>query len=169
MSDINIYNKISCSVEEKKECLQLLDLMISLSKKAHKQGLLSLESEVNEKSPFLLQKGLHLMLSGMEPIVFREILNNYIYSSNYSGKEFLSAILIKEGLLSIQMGEYPWDIRERLISFFGVDFVNEIRQHFGADDENEESKVADFVQAVKDKKVYSEATGLLVKLFDKVD
>lgn len=35
MSDINIYNKIYCSIEEKRECIQLLDFMILLSQKAH--------------------------------------------------------------------------------------------------------------------------------------
>ncbi len=169
MSDLNFYSKINCSFDEKKECLQLLDLMISLSRKQHKQGLLSLESEVNEKSPFLLQKGILLMLSGTEPIVLREILNNYISSSNYSGKEFLSAILIKEGLLSIQMGEYPWDIKEKLVAFLGVDFSNEIKQHFGVDNKNDELKIRSFIEAIKDKKVYSEATSLLEKEFSKLE
>lgn len=169
MSDSSFNNKIYCGIDEKKECLQLLDLMISLSKKQHKQGLLSLESEINEKTPFLLQKGLLLMLSGTEPLVLREILNNYISSSNYSGKDFLSAILIKEGILSIQMGEYPWDIREKLIAFLGVDFSNEIKQHFGIDNKNDELKTKNFIEAIKDKKVYSEATNLLEKTFDKLD
>ena len=37
-----------------------------------------MEFEVNKKSPFLLQKGIQLMLSGTEPRILREILNNYI-------------------------------------------------------------------------------------------
>jgi AraC-type DNA-binding domain-containing proteins len=169
MSDLNFYNKIYCNAEEKKECLQLLDLMLFLSKKAHKQGLLSLESEIVEETPFLLQKGLQLIFSGTEPIILREILNNYIYSSNCSGKDFLSAILIKEGLLSIQMGEYPWDIREKLAAFFGMDFSNEIKQHFGVDSENDALKVKNFTETIKDKKAYSEETDLLEKTIDRLD
>ncbi len=169
MNDPNFYHKISCNMEEKKECLQLCDFMISLSEKQHKQGLLSLESEVTEEAPFLLQKGLQLMLSGTQPIVLREIMNNYIYASNFSGKEFLAATLIKEGLLSIQMGEYPWDIREKLAAFFGVDFSNEIQQHFKNNNDDDELKMKNFAEAVNDKKVYLEATGLLEKPFEKLD
>lgn len=130
---------------------------------------MALELEVDEKSSFLLQKGLQLMLSGTEPIVLQEILNNYIYSSDYSGKKFLSAILIKEGLLSIQMGEYPWDVREKLCSFFGMDFSNELKQHFGFNNENYELKITNYLEAIKAKKVDSEATNLLEKPFAKLD
>ena len=128
-----------------------------------------MEAAVDDQSPFLLQKGLQLMLSGTEPLVLREILNNYISAGNYSGKEFLAAILIKEGLLAIQNGEHPWDIRERLIAFFGVDFAKEIEQHLGNDPQNNAMKIQKFRDGLQGKKVTSEAANLFGKTFEKLD
>ncbi len=169
MRETGFYHRIRCSEEEKKECLQVVDGIISLSKKQHGRGLLSLEAEINSEPHFLLQKGIQLMLSGTEPLVLREILGHYMDASKLSGKEFLSAVLIQEGLLAIQMGEYPWEIREKLIAFFGVDFVKEIREHFGVSNETTEQKIQDFLNRVKDKKLYSEVTNLLERPFQNFD
>lgn len=167
--DFNLLNKTSCSIDDKQECLQVLDIIIYLSQKSHKQGLLSLESEINVRMPFLLQKGLDLLLYGTEPLVLREILDNYILTGNYSGKELLSRILIRNGVLAIQMGEYPWVIREILASCFGEDFSNEIKQHFGRSDEDKDAKIAVLISAIENQKPYSEATKLLENIFEKLD
>lgn len=119
--------------------------------------------------PFLLQKGLDLLLYGTEPLVLREILDNYILTGNYSGKELLSRILIRNGVLAIQMGEYPWVIREILASCFGEDFSNEIKQHFGRSDEDKDAKIAVLISAIENQKPYSEATKLLENIFEKLD
>jgi AraC-like DNA-binding protein len=169
LNDFNLLNKTSCSIEDKRECLKVLDIIISLSKKSHKQGLLSLESEINERLPFLLQKGLELLLYGTEPLVLREILDNYIYAGNYNGKELLSRVLTRNGVLAMQMGEYPWVIRETLASFFGEDFSNEIKQHFGNNDEDKDAKIAGLISAIENQKPYSEATNLLENVFEKLD
>lgn len=169
MNDFNILNNTSCSMEDKKECLQVLDTIISLSQTAHKHGLLSLESKVNENFPFLLQKGIELLLYGTEPLVLREILDNYIFTGNYIGKELLSRIVIKNGVLAMQMGEYPWVIREKLASLFGENFSKEINQHFGNSDKGKETKIEKFISEIENLKPYSEATNLLEKVFEKLD
>lgn len=169
LNDFTLLNKTSCSIDDKRECLLIVDIIISLSQKSHKQGLLSLESEMNERLPFLLQKGLDMLLYGTEPLVLREILDNYIYTGNYTGKELLSRVLIRNGVLAMQMGEYPWVIKETLASFFGEDFSNEIKQHFGNSDEDKDAKIAELISAIENQKPYSEATNLLESIFEKLD
>lgn len=169
MNYINSIGNLSCSIDEKRECLKLMELIVSLSKKAHMQGLLSLESEINDKHPFLLRKGIELMLYGIEPIVLQEMLDSYISAESYSGKELLSRIIIRSGILSIQMGEYPWIVRERLSSYFGEEFTEEISKCFGTDVESQKSKVDDFASRLQNIKPYSEATSLLEVVFEKLD
>lgn len=167
----NIYNlsKSSLSSTDKQECLPVLDIMISLSKKAYKKGLLSLESEIDESSPFLLKKGIDLLLYGMEPLALQEILDTYVLTGDYTGKELLSRVLIKNGILEIQMGEYPWIIREKLSSFFGEDFSKEVNLYLGIDDKDEESRINVFISEIKNLKPYSDATSLLENTFEKLD
>lgn len=160
---------ISCSVTEKLECLKLMEVIISLSKKAHIRGLLSLESEMSDRFPFLLRKGIDLMLYGVEPLALREVLDTYIAAGNYSGKELLSRLLIRNGILSIQMGEYPWVIREKLSSYFGEEFYDEVSKYFGFDPGRHESKLNEFINRLQDLKPYSEATSLLESTFEKLD
>ncbi|MDF2520338.1 MAG: AraC family transcriptional regulator [Clostridia bacterium] len=160
---------ISCCVAEKQECLKLMDVIISLSKKAHMRGLLSLESEISDRFPFLLRKGIDLMLYGMEPLVLQEVLDTYISAGNYSGKELLSRLLIRNGILSIQMGEYPWVIREKLSSYFGEEFSDEVSKYFGCDPQSLENKLSEFVSRIQNLKPYSEATSLLESIFEKLD
>jgi AraC-like DNA-binding protein len=169
MNDFNILRKASCSIDDKQECLQVLDMIIALSKKAHRQGLLSLEFEVNEQFPFLLQKGLDLLLYGTEPYALQEILDNYVFTGNYEGKDLLSRILIKDGIIAIQMGEYPWIIREKLSSFFGEDFSDEINKHFETDNRNKETKINKLISEIENLKPYSDATNLLEDAFKKLD
>jgi AraC family transcriptional regulator len=169
MYDFNILNKTSCSTEDKLKCLQVLDIIITLSKKAHREGLLSLESEVSNHYPFLLQKGLDLLLYGTEPFELRALLDNYIHTGNFTGKELLSRILIKEGIMSIQIGEYPWVVREKLSSFFGEDFSEEINRHFETDSTNKAAKINRLVREIENLKPYSEATSLLENELKKLD
>lgn len=169
MNYLNNMNNISCSKEEKEECLELMSLIISLSKKAHMQGLLSLESEICDNHPFLLKKGVDLVLYGMEPFTLQEVMDTYISSGNYSGKELLSRILIRNGMLAIQMGEYPWIVREKLSACFGEEFSQEIGRYFGTDVESQERKTNNFVDSLQNLKPYSEATSLLEAVFEKLD
>lgn len=169
MDDWNLCNKTACSDEEKHECLELLNIIIHLSKVAHRDGLLSLESETNDSWPFLLQKGLQLLLYGTEPLVLRQILENYIRAGGYEGKELLSRILIIEGILAIQMGRYPWEIRELLAGFFGEGYAKEIERNFGIDRENADRTIENFITGLRNQKTYSSATTILEHIVDRLD
>ncbi|MTI47896.1 MAG: helix-turn-helix domain-containing protein [Firmicutes bacterium] len=120
MNKLNINERIKCNSNEKRECLNTLGMILEASKKAHKKGLLALEEDTNAISNKFFKKGLELVLYGMEPLVIREVLENYIIVGDYKGKELLERVLMLEGILSIQQGDYPWVIREKLCSYFGA-------------------------------------------------
>jgi len=111
--------KIKCSSEEKRECLNLVSELIALSKVARRNGLLSLVPYTENNASFLLRKGLQLVVDGVNPQVTREILESYILSGDYIGKELLERCIILEGLAAIQKGLHPKVAKEFLLSFLG--------------------------------------------------
>lgn len=169
MYDWNFGKRINCCEEDKNECLELLNTIISLSKKAHQYGLLSLDSEINKYSSFLLNKGLQLLVIGTEPVLLREILENYIISGDYTGKGLLSRIIIMEGILAIQLGEYPWVIREKLSAYFGEDYSKNIEQYFRIDDKTESDRIQKYFHEIKDNKRPTETTTKLENTLKRFD
>ncbi|MET3682668.1 chemotaxis protein MotA [Alkalibacillus flavidus] len=53
----------------------LIQLFISLSEKARREGLLALESEVEELDDEFIKKGIYLAIDGIEPEVINDIMN----------------------------------------------------------------------------------------------
>ncbi|WP_411953671.1 flagellar motor protein MotP [Alkalibacillus sp. S2W] len=54
---------------------ELIQLFISLSEKARREGLLALESEVEELNDPFIKKGIYLAIDGIEPEVINDIMN----------------------------------------------------------------------------------------------
>jgi hypothetical protein len=169
MYDWNFAQKIQCDGEDKKECLKLLQKIVLLADKARKYGLLLLEADIDQTIPFLLRKGLELILSGTEPQLVKEILETYIYAGDLRGKELLAGSIIKEGVLLIQKGEHPWVVRERLAAFFGEDFAEMIEQFFGTGDQDDREKIQVFLDEIKGKPIYSPDTSLLEEPLAQMD
>ena len=109
----------NCSDEEKRECLSLVSELIDLSKVARRNGLLSLVPYAEKNSSFLLRKGLQLVVDGVSPQITREVIESYILSGNYSGKQLLERCIILEGVAAIQKGLHPKVAKELLLSFLG--------------------------------------------------
>ncbi len=150
MLDFNISQKIQCTNNEKRECLELLKSILEFSSIQRRHGLLRLESETEKLSSTFMRKALELVYQGVEPNYIRTILQNYIIVGDYKGKALLERILITEGVLSIQAGENPLLIREKLSSYFGEDFTPEIDKYFGKDITSTKGKVQAFCSEVKD-------------------
>ena len=54
---------------------ELIQLFIQLSEKARREGLLALESEMDDVDDPLIKKGVYLAIDGIEPEVINEIMN----------------------------------------------------------------------------------------------
>ena len=126
--------KSKCSNQEKRECLSLVSELIALSKVARRNGLLSLVPYAEENASFLLRKGLQLVVDGVNPQVTREVLESYILSGDYSGKELLERCIVLEGVAAIQKGLHPKVAKEFLLSFLGEESYTIFENEF--DDRN---------------------------------
>jgi len=58
--------------------MNLVADLINLSVMARRNGLLSLIQVAEQKSSFLLSKGLQLVVDGVNPQIVRDIMENYI-------------------------------------------------------------------------------------------
>jgi chemotaxis protein MotA len=57
----------------------IMEMLITFSEKARREGLLSLESEIEDLNDNFLKKGLKLAVDGTDPEVIRAVLENEIY------------------------------------------------------------------------------------------
>ena len=111
--------KSKCSSEEKRACLELVSELVALSRVARRNGLLSLVPYAEKSTSFLLRKGLQLVADGVNPQVTRDVLESYILSGDYYGKDLLERCIILEGVAAIQKGLHPKVAKEYLLSFLG--------------------------------------------------
>ena len=112
-NSFEFFERAKCSDEEKKTILPIMLRIIYLLEKARRQGLLSLEDDVEKIDSFLLKIGLTLIIDGTDPELVRSILDNYMYSSYLWGKELLERMVIIEGIMSIQDGDHPRILLEK--------------------------------------------------------
>ena len=117
--DWQVADRMDCSRKEKEQLVQLIDLFIQASEKARLEGLLALEDDIEEYEYPLLRTGMQLVVDGTDPELIKEILSARILSENKRGKAFLEQVLIYTGLLSIQAGDNPRVLMERLFAFLG--------------------------------------------------
>lgn len=119
--DWQLGQKIKCSDREKHQCLKRVAELVNLSMMARRDGLLSLIKVAEQSSSFLLNKGLQLVADGVNPQIVREVMENYIISGDYAGKDLLERCIILEGVTAIQQGFHPKVTKEFLLSFLGED------------------------------------------------
>lgn len=105
---------------QKKEAM-VMDAMkrvLELNRIARLEGLLALEEAVIDISPESEEEELRqlimLLVDGVEPEVIKGIGLTRYYSNLYTDYEALRYFLYLEGALSIQAGENPWIVEEKL-------------------------------------------------------
>ena len=144
--DWEFSERIQCGSAEKLECMALVAEIVAMANKAKRNGLLSLVQEAEETSYFLLYKGLHLVLEGVNPQMVEKTLQYYILSGKYRGKELLERCIIAEGVLAIQNGVNPIIIKELLLSLFGEDSFETYESQF---DDNKSDRLKTFFQKIE--------------------
>ncbi|MEK6796162.1 MAG: flagellar motor protein [Spirochaetota bacterium] len=100
-----IMSAISLHVEVEKE---LLEIFVTMSEKARRDGLLSLETDIEEglanaKYDQMLVKGLKLVVDGTEPELVRSMLSDEIYAYEQERKREVN-IFVAAGGFSPTMG-----------------------------------------------------------------
>ena len=117
--DAQFCQQIRVSEGDKRQCLALISKILLLANNARNYGLLSLGKEAEESTSFLLGKGLQLALDGVKPHTARMILELYIFTGDYTGKDLLERCIILEGVMGILEGMHPKLLKELLLSFLG--------------------------------------------------
>ena len=140
--------KSQCSQDEKRECLGLVSELIALSKVARRNGLLSLVPYAEKNSSFLLRKGLQLVVDGVNPQVTRDVLESYILSGDYSGKDLLERCLILEGVAAIQKGMHPKVAKEFLLSFLGEESYSVFEEEY---EDRDKDSLESYLQKLEDR------------------
>ena len=117
--DAEFCQQIRVSEDAKRQCLALVSEILFLATKARNYGLLSLGKEAEESASFLLRKGLQLALDGVKSHTARTILELYIFTGDYTGKDLLERCIILEGVMGVLEGMHPKLLKELLLSFLG--------------------------------------------------
>ncbi len=124
--DWELAERLKCEDAEKKECLELVLVIIGLAVKARREGLLSIEDDTLNLTNSNLRQGIELVVDGTDPECVRNILQIKIIAGNLRGKELLSSLIILEGVLMIQDGTNPRLLKETLFAFFPVHLIQSI-------------------------------------------
>lgn len=151
------YELKKCNDEDKKQAIKSLDQIIELSRVAHKSGLLALEDYSSNNCTYI-DKCIELLLDGIEPLHLRSILSNYVITSNLTSLELLQRVIYLEGILLIQKGEYPWNIRKSLSSFFGEEYICKLNEYYQSN-----KNIKDVLEIYKCKEAISLETKILNK------
>jgi hypothetical protein len=164
--DLEFARKLECSEDDKRDCLKVVEILLNLSKKARTYGMLSLAKEAEEDSSFLLTKGIQLATDGAKPQVVRSVLEFYILSGNYVGKELLERCLILEGVVAIQEGLHPKLLKELLLSFFGEEDYEIFEDELN---ETSKSSLTEYLEKIKNDKAGSSNARKLSKYILKLN
>lgn len=105
--------------EDRERCGDTVNKVLYLADLARKEGLLALESAIDENDNFFLKLAVNLIVDGTYPELVEKVLNNFILSGNYNSYEKLSACIITNGVLDIQAGENPMVIHLKIASMLG--------------------------------------------------
>lgn len=121
---VNILD-VKSNEADKYRLMELIKIIVKISLKARRDGLLSLDSEYPSIQAYLFRKGIEMVTEGAYPEDIRFIFYNYIRTKKYSEKELLEILIIRDSLLFIQNGDNGKILFEKIISMLGEGFFKD--------------------------------------------
>ena len=164
--DAEFCQQFRVSEEEKRQCFARVSEILALATKGRNFGLLSLGKEAEENSSFLLRKGLQLALDGVKSHTARTILELYIFTGDYTGKELLERCIILEGVIGILDGMHPKLLKELLLSFLGETGHINFKEEFEVE---EKEKLLSYLEKIEKKPAATNSSAKLGKVIAKLD
>ncbi len=123
--------------DERREFAEIARKIVYLADKARREGLLELEEDFDtisvksEKNTLFLKKLLSLVVDGVDNSIIRHVGETYISVDAKSAFEKTCFTAIFDGVLSIQMGDNPRIVAEKLAAYTGIlnstDFISELQ------------------------------------------
>ena len=156
-------NKINYnfSKEDKEKCKITIVKIVDLANLARRDGILALEMVAEKENDILLKTGLMTIVDGTGPELVREILENLIWSGNYSGHILLNKLILIEGVLAIQLGHNPRLISLKLGAMLGEDYIVK-----SLSNDSDEEKISEFWEKIKNNVTLPECEKFEAKLIN---
>jgi hypothetical protein len=164
--DAEFCQQLRVSEEEKRRCFTRVSEILALAIKGRNFGLLSLGKEAEESSLFLLRKGLQLALDGVKSHTARTILELYILTGDYTGKELLERCIILEGVIGILDGMHPKLLKELLLSFLGETGHITFNEEFEV---REKEKLLSYLEKIEKKPAVTNSSAKLGNIIAKLN
>ncbi len=117
--DWRFAERIQCSLEDKKECFELILRLRKYACVIRKEGFLALEEELKRIDDEFLAVSIQMGIDGIEPHLFRDIQERRILVDNCIGKELLRRVIITEAMASILSEDTFLVFHYKLLSFLG--------------------------------------------------
>ncbi|MCR5126306.1 MAG: hypothetical protein K6B43_14110 [Treponema sp.] len=122
---------------ERREFCEIAQKIICLSAKSRREGLLAIEEDLDtisvpgEKNTLFLKKLLSLVVDGVDASIVRWIGEKYISVDPETAFDETCFNEIFDGVLSIQMGDNPMILAEKLGAYLGIlnsaEFISEMQ------------------------------------------
>lgn len=124
MSDIfiDLLAGLKCNYEEKIHCFEFIKRCVALSEKSRREGLLSLDDDIEGLEHELLRHGIDLICNGKDPVMVRHYLDVSLATGPKEGRECLEDLLAWQTTLYIQSGENPIMVQKLLLAILGKGF-----------------------------------------------
>lgn len=130
--NFELISKAKCTIEEKKELLELVATIVSIAKIARQYGFLSLLGDVRAIKNKLLKITLKFGIDGFYSTDLEEIIMNMINLGEYSGKELLEKLIVYTGARFVFWGRER-ELKIKIFSLFGeemmFDFLNNEKKY----------------------------------------
>jgi hypothetical protein len=117
--DWQFAERIQCSVEDKRECFNLILMLRKYASIIRKEGFLALEEELKHVDDEFLAISIQMGIDGVNPELFREIQERRILVDNCMGKELLRRVIITEAMASILSQDTFMAFHYKLLSYLG--------------------------------------------------
>jgi hypothetical protein len=117
--DWQFAERVQCSIEEKRECFDLIVRLREYAAVIREEGFLALEEELGNIDDEFLAISIQMGIDGVSPRLFREIQERRILVDNCRGKELLRRVIITEGMASILSEDTYQIFHYKLLCYLG--------------------------------------------------
>lgn len=115
--------------------LSVMNLLMDLSNVSRREGLLALEESINDLAQVPGAKYLTTMImqvvDGMEPELIEDINLTKYFSGNLKADDGLVYLMYLKGILSLQLGENPRVLEQKLKAMVPENVVDAYEQEHG--------------------------------------
>lgn len=117
--DWRFAERIQCSIEDKRECFDLILKLRKYASVIRNEGFLALEEELQSIDDEFLAISIQMGIDGLDPQLFRDIQERRILVDNCIGKDLLRRVIITEAMASILAHDTFLAFHYKLLSYLG--------------------------------------------------